>query len=290
LLGLLAYHKTRLQGALKINGILCVGYLVGAWVALVQSGTYLNLVIPLFMLAVVQIPILALELWQVRSLIRWFIPSEDVERLVRSGGLATHSQSTIATVLFIDIRDYTTLSEKLGDPGLVRELVSQFHTATAALFEPLGGYVCDFQGDAQMVAFGVTPPNPAHAANAIKAADSLPEAVARLNQEIHHRYPQLHVEGTEIFRYGVGICTGDVSVGYLQGGGKLQHTVLGDTTNTAARLQGLARDLGVITVISHTTAVLAPEWAKRLRPLPPAKLKGKAEAHEIFELPPSTAN
>lgn len=283
LAGLVAHQRMRFTRALKFNFVLflCYGLLA---TGLMLKNTYLNTAIPLTMLVTAQLPLLAYELWQVRAMLRWFVPQEDVEGLMRSGGLATTSQSQIATVLFIDIRDYTTLSEKLGDPAQVRALVSRFHTVTAQVFERFGGYVCDFQGDAQMVAFGITPPNPHHASKAIEAGTALAEAVAKLNHDIGDSYPQLGNDPRGVFRFGVGICTGEVSVGYLQGGGKLQHTVLGDTTNTAARLQGLARDLGVITVVSYTSAERAPEWRERLRPLEAAKLKGKAEPHAIFEL------
>ena len=120
-----------------------------------------------------------------------------------------------------------------------------------------------------MVAFGITPKNAKHASKAIEAGTALAKAAATFYHDIGDSYPLLGNNPRGVFRFSEGISTGEVTVGYLQGGGKLQHTVLDDTTNTAARLQGLARDLGVITVVSYTSAQLAPEWQSLLRWRPP---------------------
>lgn len=265
-----------------------LGLAGGYWVftaALMLSGTYLNTSVPLLALGLFQVWVVAREPAQIRTLLRAFIPREHVETLLQdSQALSRQTELQEATVLFVDIRDYTVLSEKIP-PGEVRRLVSRFHDTLAEVFARHGGYVCDFQGDAQMIAFGVTPQRADHAHCAIQAASELPQAVETLNAQLVTEVPELAQNGI-VFRFGVGICTGPVSVGYLQGGGKLQHTVLGDTTNTAARLQGKARDLGVITVVSFTTAERAPSWMPCLRELPAVELKGKAEAHRVYELIP----
>jgi len=281
LLGLLSsiwHMRWQLRRALGFSLALGVAYWLFSWVQLVWSGNYYCTWLPLSSLLGLQAWMLLREPARMRRLLAAFVPQEHIESMLHdSAQLAQASQLQDATVLFVDIRDYTVLSEKLP-PDQVRRLVSLFHDRLAEVFARNGGYVSDFQGDAQMIAFGVTPRRADHAHCAMQAASELPEAVERLNQEIEK-------EGV-IFKYGVGICSGEVSVGYLQGGGKLQHTVLGDTTNTAARLQGKARDLGVITVVSATSVERAPEWKPRLGPLAPVELKGKLEPHVIYELLP----
>ena len=286
LLSAALHWRYKLLYALVESGALLMAYWAFACWQMASSGRYWNMVMPAVMLVVFQLGSIAFDVRRVRQVLRRFVPDDDVDQLMRSPeALERGSVTQVATILFVDIRDYTALSEKLSPSG-VRSLVSQFHRETAAVFESCGGYICDFQGDAQMVAFGVAVKDANHAALALKAASLLPERVARLNEELAGTHPELVGETNVVFRYGVGLCTGEVSVGYLQSGGKLQHTVLGDTTNTAARLQGTARDLGVITVVSYTTAELAPDWAERMRPLKAVHLKGKVEDHRIFELIP----
>jgi len=285
LVSLVLHHFLRLGRGLAASVALGAVYLVGCFVVFGRFGLYLNMALPFCMLFFFNLGVLLLDTRRVRQVLARFVPDQHVEGLLHSPEVLEAAHTTQeATVLFVDIRDYTTLSEKLGDPGQVRAMVGRFHRDCAQVFEAHGGYVCDFQGDAQMVAFGVSPRSEDHCRKAVKAAQALPDQVAKLNEELAREYPEVAPDGEPIFRYGVGICTGPVSIGYLQGGGKLQHTVLGDTTNTAARLQNAARDLGVIAVVSHTTAQRLWDGEYMLKPLPPITLKGKAEPHRIFEL------
>ncbi len=281
LLSLLAHNFLRLGRGLAAGVVLWLIYVVVNFQLFRTTGLYLNLALPSFMLFFFNLGVLLLDTRRVRQVLKRFVPDQHVEGLLHSPEVLESAHTTQeATVLFVDIRDYTTLSETLGDPGQVRAMVGRFHRDLAQVFESFGGYVCDFQGDAQMVAFGVSPKSPEHFRQAVKAAQALPAQVTALNKALALEYPGV----APTFRYGVGICTGPVSIGYLQGGGKLQHTVLGDTTNTAARLQNAARDLGVIAVVSHTTADRLRDGEFRLRELEPITLKGKAEPHRIFEL------
>ncbi len=251
-------------------GVTCV--MLGlAWWAFVARGAWL-FITPLAVST--WLPLTAILLYDSvssRRALRRFLPSHtNLEEVIRRPEALERQETLEATIMFVDLRDYTTLSEG-RNPDEVRRLVSQFHTALGLLVQKHGGHVCDFQGDAQMVAFGLK--GGEHARAALNAAREVPARTRALNEAM----------GEELFRAGVGLCTGPVSVGYLQAGGKTQHTVLGDTTNTAARLQSAARDLGVITVVSGTTVQSAGP-ADDLRELPPVTLKGKAEPHAIFEL------
>lgn len=256
-----------------LAALVFTGFLVGlSWWAMATHGVWL-FIMPLA--CAVWFPLAGILLYDTvssRSALKRFVPSHtNLEEIIRSPGALTRQETIQATIMFVDLRDYTTLSEG-RDPEEVRRLVSQFHTALGELVQKYGGDVCDFQGDAQMVAFGLDGRSD-HALAALKAAREVPRRTQALNDAL----------GQQLFRAGVGLCTGPVSVGFLEAGGKSQHTVLGDTTNTAARLQAKARDLGVITVVSGTTASAAGAQAD-LRELPPVTLKGKAEPHPIFEL------
>ncbi|MBI3929302.1 MAG: adenylate/guanylate cyclase domain-containing protein [Armatimonadetes bacterium] len=283
---LAAAWRLRLKPTLLAGLGLGLAYVGGAAALFVVCRIYVEIALPLTMMAASMLAVVLYDTGHLRRVLGRFVPSADVESLVHTPDRLEGSHRTrVASVLFVDIRDYTVLSERFPVEQ-VRKLVSRFHQDTSAVFERHGGYICDFQGDAQMVAFGVVGKAKDHAIEAIQAATELPAIVARLNRLLSAEHPEL--QGEELFRYGVGICTGEVSIGYLKSGGKLQYTVLGDTTNTAARLQGKARDLGVTVVISATTVEAAGGAADAfpLIPLPPVTLKGKAEPHPIFELEP----
>ncbi len=268
LLGQKTHPLWAVAAAVAFTAVL-VGF---SWWAMVTHGVWL-FIMPLA--CAVWFPLLGILLYDTvrsRSALKRFVPSHtNLEEIIRAPGALTRQETIQATIMFVDLRDYTTLSEG-RDPDEVRALVSRFHTALGELVQSYGGDVCDFQGDAQMVAFGLDGRKD-HALAAIRAAREVPARTQKLNDAL----------GQQLFRAGVGICTGAVSVGFLEAGGKSQHTVLGDTTNTAARLQGKARDLGVVTVVSGTTVTSAGMQAD-LRELPSVTLKGKAEPHAIFEL------
>lgn len=247
------------------------------WFGLLSRRQMLPLAMPMLTGSAVLLGQLLYGTRQLRSLLTRFMPGADIESLAARPELTEQRRRVEeVTVVFVDLRDYTTLTEKLGverAPALMR----QFHAILGKVLAEHGGYVCDFQGDAQMAVFGLEGRR-GHAQNAMRAAISLKRALEQLQSE--------ELPAGLRLRYAVGICSGPVSVGYLEGGGKLQYTVLGDTTNVASRLQGLSKTLcasdtpSAIVVSRSTVEQFDQAWS--LREVGPVPLKGKREPHHVY--------
>ena len=152
-----------------------------------------------------------------------------------------------ATVLFVDIRDFTTLAERLAPETLIRTL-NRFLSAASAAVAGEGGMVNKFGGDSLLAVFG-TPLNPAedHAGRAVRAALDILAAVERFNvEEREGGLPELRV--------GVGIATGEIVAGNVGGAEKVEYTVIGDAVNLASRLQTLTKETGQRILVSDATA------------------------------------
>ncbi len=142
-----------------------------------------------------------------------------------------------ATVLFVDIRDFTALTERVPPKALIRSL-NRFLSAASATVAGEGGMVNKFGGDSLLAVFG-TPLNPAddHAGRAVRAALNILDTVERLNRDSQD--PALRE-----LRVGIGIATGDVVAGNVGGEHKVEYTVIGDAVNLASRLQTLTKETG----------------------------------------------
>lgn len=268
------------------RGLSAVAALMLAWLAtagglFLMGRTWVDVAGPGVMLGILAVGALAFENHRVRGLFTTFLPHSVAREVLAGAGALDRASERVATVLFVDIRGYTTLSEALP-PEQVRALVNRFHRTIAEATEAHRGYVCSFQGDAEMVLFGAPDPDPEHAASAVRAAVGMVEKVRELDLQLQAEHPDLAArQGGTLVRVGVGVCTGPVSLGFVGAEGRKEYAALGDTTNTAARLQGAARDLGVAIVVSHTTAAALGEGFP-LEALPAMSLKGKAEPHAIF--------
>ncbi len=152
-----------------------------------------------------------------------------------------------ATVLFVDIRDFTALAERIPPETLIRTLNGFLSEGSAAVARE-GGMVNKFGGDSLLAVFG-TPLNPAedHAARAVRAALDILGAVERFNS---HSQESASLK----LRVGVGIATGGVVAGNVGGEHKVEYTVIGDAVNLASRLQTLTKETGQPILLSDATA------------------------------------
>lgn len=258
----------------------CIFALMTAGVLLL-NGVFWFTALPVTMVAVYGATSAALDSLRVRGLLKNFMPAEHIGAMLATPERLQEAQRLQeVTVMFVDLRDFTTLSEKV-DPATLRAVVSGFHAVVGQVCQAYGGYITDFQGDAQMMVFGLSEASADHARCGLQAALELEPRLEELNARLDPKVAAAHGP----LGWGAGLATGQVSVGYLRGGGHLQYTVLGDACNTAARLQGVARDLGTLVVVSHTTADQCVGFVLREQGQVP--LKGKAEDHRIYSLQPS---
>jgi class 3 adenylate cyclase len=175
------------------------------------------------------------------------------------------------TVLFTDLRDYTSLSERI-DPTELIALLNRHFAVLVPIVHEHGGTVNKFVGDALMATFGAPARLEQHAAAAVRAAIQMTEAMARLATE-------LRAEGKPELRMGIGIATGPVVVGNLGDPARSEYAVLGDTVNLAARLEGLNKERDTQILVSERTAATS---ALPLTELPKAKVKGKQAELRVF--------
>jgi adenylate cyclase len=179
------------------------------------------------------------------------------------------------TVLFTDIRGFTTMSENL-DPEALVKLLHDFLNPMSNIIINLGGTIDKYMGDAIMALFGAPLVQPDHPRLACQAALEMVGSLAALNQEWAD-------QGRPPLRVGVGVNTGPVAVGNMGSDRLFDYTAIGDNVNLASRLEGLNKYYGTNILISETTA----QGLKNgfiLRDLDLVRVKGKAQAARIYEL------
>lgn len=203
--------------------------------------------------------------------LRSYVPSQVADRLAAGAG-EMGQEEIEATILFSDIRGFTTLSEAL--PGReVATMIARHLSAMAEVVLAHGGTIDKFSGDAVMAIFGAPDPLPDHPEQALRCALAMQSRQAELNAE--------DVEaGRPAIGVGIGVNTGTVIAGTVGGGGRLAYTVLGDAVNVAQRLESQAKAGEVLT--SASTAALAP--GLRSEALGAREVKGRAGTVEIVRI------
>jgi class 3 adenylate cyclase len=183
--------------------------------------------------------------------------------LTRKNAQAFTHRQTI-TVLFSDLRDYTTLSEGL-EPEAVLDLLNEWFAEVTRIIRQHNGVVDKFIGDAVMALFGVPDPRPEAPADAVRAALAMRDALRARN--LRHRA----LGGREI-RIGIGIHTGEAVVGFLGSHLRRSYTAIGDTVNIASRLESATKDYaGCDILISQET-----NEAQRLQGVAETEARGLA--------------
>ena len=215
--------------------------------------------------------------------LRWFeryVPKTLVNRLMRvqsKGAVASHEREV--TVMFTDIVGFTALSERLSATE-VAELLNRHFTLVAACIEAEGGTVDKYVGDSVMAFWGAPESLDDHADRACRAALAIADAVRADNLgRARQGRPQI--------RMRIGVHTGPVVVGNIGSPGRINYTVIGDTVNTAKRMDELGRTQAgggdtVPILISAETAKAIHGFD--LTPMGRRRIKGKAQALSVYSL------
>lgn len=181
------------------------------------------------------------------------------------------------TCLFSDIRGFTTLSEQLPPEEVVRMLNEYFDRMVDVVFAHRGT-LDKYVGDAIMATFGVPKSYGNDAERACRTALGMQEELQRLQR-------RWLAEGRPAIDIGIGIHSGEAVVGTIGHRDRLEFACIGDTINTASRLEGLNKDLGTRILISESTYREVRDLDLfEVRRLPPATVKGKAEPVQVYEL------
>lgn len=179
------------------------------------------------------------------------------------------------TVLFSDIRGYTTLTENVGASEVVSLLNQYFETMVEAVFENQGT-LDKFIGDALMAVFGAPLTLTEHAWMAVKSALEMRWRLAEFNQSrIRTKQP--------LIRIGIGLSSGEVVSGNIGSQKRMDYTVIGDAVNLSARLESVTKEYGCDIILSEFTYNLCREhiWVRELDKI---RVKGKTQAVSIYEL------
>jgi class 3 adenylate cyclase/DNA-binding NarL/FixJ family response regulator len=202
---------------------------------------------------------------------RSFIPSQYADRLA-AGTAATEHEEVEVTILFSDIRGFSTMAEEMPARE-VADILARHLSAMAEVVVEHGGTIDKFAGDAVMAVFGAPDPQPDHAERALKCAVAMQLRQHELNWESW-------AEKITPLGMGIGVNTGIVVAGTVGGGGRLEYTVLGDAVNVAQRVNSEA-GAGEILATASTVA-LAPSVPSE--PVGPKMVKGRREPVDCYRI------
>ena len=164
---------------------------------------------------------------------------------VLAGDVELGGKLLAVTILFCDLRDFTTLSERKTAHEVV-ELLNEYFTAMVEVIADEGGVVDKYIGDNIMAVFGAPVSRPDDAVRAIRAAVRMRHALAALNARFAER-------GAAQLRFGIGLHTGEVVAGNIGSPSRMEYTVIGDAVNLASRLESSTKERGVDILISEET-------------------------------------
>ncbi|AXL50486.1 hypothetical protein DSC91_002722 [Paraburkholderia caffeinilytica] len=211
---------------------------------------------------------------QFANLFGQYVPPELVEEMSREPGrYSMDGRRAELTVLFCDVRGFTTIAETLEPEDLARWM-NEYLGAMTAVIRAQRGTLDKYIGDAIMAFWGAPVADPNHAQHAVLGALRMREALTLLNTALAQR-------GKPAIRVGIGINTGPMTVGDMGSDVRRAYTVMGDSVNLGARLEGISRHYGVDVVVGESTR----EQTEGIvyRELDRVRVKGKREAVAIYE-------
>jgi adenylate cyclase len=266
-----------------------VASLAGLWfgsAAAFRAGTWLPLVSPAAALALgtfggttYRYVIEGREKRQVKHLFSRFVSRDVYEQLLsdpRRAALGGDRREM--TVLFSDIRGFTTLAER-SDPESTVATLNTFFTRMVPIVLAHGGTIDKFVGDMIMALFGAPLDDPRHAEHALQAAIEMSKELDRFNAE-------RAATGLPPLNIGIGINSGEMIAGLIGSERILSYTVIGDAVNLGSRLESLNKQYGTRLIISDATRQrLEGSGAKYdMRPLGEITVKGRSQPVSIFEV------
>jgi class 3 adenylate cyclase len=194
-----------------------------------------------------------------------------VEDRIRLGG-----ERVPVTVFFSDIRSFTNTSESMA-PEQVVEFLNEYMSEMVAVIEKHGGVVDKYVGDAIMAIWGLPEANPSvDAQNAVRACLEMRERLVLLNE-------RRKLRGQNPIQIGMGLNSGEVVAGNIGSPSRMEYTVIGDTVNTASRMESLTKEMGTDFLINESTVALLPQKENFSFEGPfETKVKGKADKVLVY--------
>lgn len=264
-----------------VSSLIITAIIIGINLWLWQSGMVMPLASSLILIAFIFIINMSYGFFverrgklQIASTFGQYIPPELIDEMnFDPDSYTLDAENREMTVLFSDVRSFTTISEGLT-PEELSELMNEYLTPMTKIIHDNRGTIDKYIGDAVMAFWGAPIENNEHARYALKTAMEMLERMHALRHEFQERgWPALYI--------GVGLNTGIMSVGNMGSKFRLSYTVLGDAVNLGSRLEGLTKAYGVELIVSETTKQAVPEYVYRELDL--VKVKGKDKPIGIYE-------
>lgn len=211
---------------------------------------------------------------QLAGLFGQYVPPELVDEMAKDPeAFSLEGENRELTVLFSDVRGFTTISEGL-EPKELTQLMNEYLTPMTHVIQHHRGTIDKYMGDAIMAFWGAPLEDPHHARHALQAAMDMFRSLELLRQDFAAKgWPPINI--------GIGINTGPMTVGNMGSEFRMAYTVMGDAVNLGSRLEGLTKQYGVNIIVSEFTRAQVPEFV--FRELDLVRVKGKDKPVAIYE-------
>jgi adenylate cyclase len=205
--------------------------------------------------------------------LRRYVPGSIAEE-IEEGGTPEEGEREV-TVLFVDVRGYTSFAQDKAAPEIFAS-VNRYTRAVSEAVRAQGGTIVEFNGDGMMTVFGAPRALPHKEGAAVRAARQIARAVSALELEDGAAAPS--------FAVGIGVATGPAFVGSIRAADRAIWSAIGNTTNLAARLERLTRDLDVAIALDAVTHERAGHTAAGFEAHREVRIRGRSEPVDVFTL------
>lgn len=210
----------------------------------------------------------------IASVFGQYVPKAHIDHMLNDpNAYGFEGENREMTVLFSDIRSFTTISESLTATEL-KDLLNRYFTPITATIFNHQGTIDKYVGDMVMAFWGAPLEDPHHARHALEAAVAMMDVLADLN-------PELRALGYPEIEAGIGVNTGSMNVGDMGSNFRRAYTVLGDAVNLGSRLEALTKFYGVKILVGPQTYVEVDNWV--FRPVDRIRVKGRLEPVSVYE-------
>ena len=252
-----------------------------------NGGRIVSFVYPLFALVLSTITVLvveyvreAFERARTRDVFSRFVPEAVVQQVLAraEGKLRLGGEQVIGTVMFTDLRGFTTFSENLSATEVI-DLLNSYLTEMSDAVLAHGGTLISYLGDGLMAIFGAPLPQEDHADRAVAAArEMLVERLPKFNE-------WLRSQGFDRgFKMGIGINTGEFMAGNVGSARRLEYTAIGDTINTASRIEGMTKGTPFALYLAESTREALTQELEDLTYVDEMAVRGRSSAIRLWSL------
>ena len=282
IMGIAVPRLRAVQGMLLALGLM-VAFVIINTAIFSRFNTWLNMVYPVLTMATVYLGITVYryvteerEKKKIRGAFQYYLTASVINEMLKDPTkLKLGGDKKDLSVLFSDIRGFTTVSEKLTPEELVH-LLNEYLTVMTDIVFKYDGLLDKYMGDAIMAVFGAPLDQPDHALRACRTALGMMAELGVLQKK-------WLAEGRPVLNIGIGINTGEMVVGNMGSQMRFDYTVMGDSVNLGSRLEGINKEYGTNIVISEFTQSSVKD-ALFCRELDSVRVKGKKLPVRIYEL------